>query len=220
MTKKEYIDNFNLDEKLKKIQELKNMDFYDFLEGPFRDWLIEKYSDDEQMIRDFKIFIALENQKRTESLDEEEQYYYDFYLYIYQEHYKDYIKRLEQEVEQFVDSLKYFCEIPDLPFLKWLNYYENMLLYVVPLEEYTTKQRQNRLLMVEVLRGNLTLEEYNKKLWNEPEETYLAESQIKMVYDEYLKTQITRPFIEFNMGSNYGSAIIQKFKNEKKLKYK
>ena len=199
MTKKEYMDNFNLDEKLKKIEELKNMDVYEFLEGPYLKKLKEELYDDKEAIEDFEIFVTLENQKRTEGLDEEEQYYYNFYLKLFTQNQNFFIGRLEREVEQFVDSLKYFCEIPNLPFLKWLNYYENMLLYVVPLEEYTTKQRQDRLLMVEVLRGNLTLEEYNKKLWNEPEETYLAESQIKENYKEYLKTQITKPLINHHM---------------------
>lgn len=188
MTKQSFIANFELEKKIKKIEILKGMSF--------EDWFLNKIKEDlssNGIISSIKLYLKYRelysNKKTNEKQNIHEDNDFKFFLNLYEKR----TNRLEQEIEKFYEDLKYFCEIPNLPFKEWLNTYYVPILKSLPEEVLNSQYKEWRLLRVEVFNGNLDEKEFLKIMKCNPTEGYQSKDYIEYDYKTYLETQVTNP---------------------------
>lgn len=198
MTKQEFINEFNLNEKLENIEILKKMNFKDWFFNIEQERIknrLEKYQDIDSALN-FNKLEELYFIKNYNNLSKQEKEEVDFLLHLFKENKEYQIEHIEKEIKKFYIDLEYFCEIPNLPFEEWLNTYYVRNLAHIPEEEFPLKYKKERLLRVDVFNGKLNEEDYYEIMKHDPIEAYQSKIYIKSDYTTYLKTQITNPTIE------------------------
>lgn len=200
MTKQEFINNFNLKEKLKKIDELKNTSFEDWflnVYGPhLENSIINGYADI-CLAKDYDYFEKIYFKKTNKDLSKEELENYNHLLKRYTRSYENRTTRLEKEIADFHRDLEYFCEEPNLSFEEWLNSYYIKNLKKLPEDLMHPKHKEMRLLRVDVFNGKLDETEFLEMLKFNPTEAYQSKDYIISDYKGYLQNQVTLPTVSW-----------------------
>ena len=192
MTRQEFIDNFQIDKKLKKLENLKNMSFDKWFLNQVKENLIKKGD-----IRSIKLYLKYrklyldKNITEKELLDKDTPF--DFFISMYNNR----THHLEWEINNFHRDLEYFCEIPNLSFEEWLNTYYVENLKKIPEDLMHPKHKEWRLLRVDVFNGKLEESEYLKIMKCNPTEGYQSKDYIIADYKGYLQNQVTLPTISW-----------------------
>jgi hypothetical protein len=199
MTKQEFINNFNINDKLKNFKYLKDLSFDNWffnIYGPHLEQIILNKGAEISLAEDFNFFEEYYFNKKK-IINEKDSIHLNRLYSRYINNYNDRLKRIEKEVKNFYEDLEYFCEEPNLDFLEWLDKYYVPNLMKIPEEEMTDEWKKERLLRVDVFKGKLDEKEFLLKMKHDPTEGYQSKDYIEYDYKIYLDTQITRPTISW-----------------------